>query len=228
MGDQGTPAPKTQEKPAITPEGCNCCYSTAAASIAIAEAISEATAEASAYASAFASAVVQIELLIQITIAIGILLAAVAIAVAFAQAIAIAVALAVAVAVAVAAAIAVALAAVRRLKRPAIHRCTVLLDLPSATSRAGSLPPAVVWETINPGSAHHVDVLESTNGGLNFAPAIMSGGVAARQLLITGSFTWNAIQQSPAGTVALVVAIAFDAADREVCRSRARSLRVLP
>jgi hypothetical protein len=230
MGEQGVPTiptPTTREK-LPTPDACNCCYSTAAASIAIAEAVADATAEASAYASAFARATVQIEVIIEITIGIGILVAAVALAMAFAQAVAIAIALAVAVAIAIAVALTVALAAVPRLRRPPLHRCTVLLDIPPTASRTNPLPPAVVWETINPGGAHHVDVLASTDGGLNFAPAILSGGAATRGLPTTGSFIWSSVQQSPAGTVALIVAIAFDAAGQEVCRSRTSSLRVLP
>jgi len=225
MSDSEFPHTVERPPPSIpAPEGCNCCYSTTAAAIAVADAV----AEASAGAMAFACAMVWIAVAIQVTIAIIVFAMAIAMALAFAQSIA--AAWAVAVAVAAAIAIAVALAAALRATPvfQRLHRCTELIDLPSITTLANPLRPAVVWETVHPRGAHHVDVLASTDGGASFTPAKIDATAEARNLPITGSFVWNGIALIAAGTVVLVCAIAYDAGGREVCRSRTRNIRVLP
>jgi hypothetical protein len=189
-----------------------------------------AIAKASAYASATAKAMVRIAIVICIIIALGIFLALFAFAFAYASAKATALAIAVAIALAIAVAFAIVKSQAVICAFPrVVPMCAVIIDVPVTASLADPLKPSVMWETLDPlGSAHHVNVVHSTDGGASYAPVVISEGITATNLPLTGAFIWEAITTFGFGTLLLVRAIAYDAAGTEVCRSQIRAIRIVP
>jgi hypothetical protein len=213
----GTIPQGAEEPPAET---CGCCNTTSAAAVAIAEAF--------ASANAFALAIVRIAIAIEIVLAIGVFVLAMAFAFAFASvaAIAIAVVIAIALAIAIIWAIVIVIALARAAAATGFHRCIMTLSVPPTASQGNPNRPVVVWETINPGRARHVRIIGSTDNGATFAPLTIDTGVVATNLPLTGSFTWKAIAQIVPGTVVLIRAVSYDAANREVCASQIRAIQV--
>jgi hypothetical protein len=202
-------------------EGSRCCFSVAAGAFAYAA--------ASAYAAVTAIASARATVLISILIAIAVFVAAIATALAFASVIAVALAIAVAIAVAIAIAIAIAIA---RTLVPR-GRCIELIDVPPHYALSNPQRPAVLWNTMDltPGAGFpvpdHVDVLQSTDGGNSFAVVGIEPGRTADTLPLSGAFIWLDIANFSPGTLVLVYAAAFDAANNELCRSQLRSIRIV-